>query len=284
MYCLTVDGSFESWRDAARLALQAGLGPQEVQWNDGQATPGLFDSIALNVPQSNHPIAVSPELLKLLKRASRWRGETRWSLLYRVLWRYVRGERSAILPGDEDGSVLHNRIKAVRREAHHLHAFLRLQPCSDTAAPDFVAWFEPAHDILPEASEHFCDRLGQHSWLIATPRDGVYWDGRTLRHERECPVQWRDWAQNPEAAGQALWQAYYSSTFNPARLNPKVMAQHLPVRFWKNLPEGPLIGQMMSDARAGAQRDGQAQHLAGRKGKRIERAPVNAADGPDRLR
>ena len=43
----------------------------------------------------------------------------------------------------------------------------------------------------------------------------------------------------------------------------------MPVRFWINLPEGPLIPQLMSQARAGAQRDGQAMAVAQRSGKTI---------------
>ena len=103
-----------------------------------------------------------------------------------------------------------------------------------------------------------------------------FWDGQRLQHERHCPAQWQAWARQPEDDGQALWRAYYGSTFNPARLNRTVMQQHLPVRFWKHLPEGPLIPQLMSEARAGAQRDGQALVLAGRKGKRI--AQINEGD------
>jgi len=40
--------------------------------------------------------------------------------------------------------------------------------------------------------------------------------------------------------------------------------------FWKNLPEGSLIPQLMSRARAGGQRDGQAERVANRPGKRID--------------
>ena len=57
-------------------------------------------------------------------------------VLYRVLGRFVQGERSAILAGDPDGSELQRRLKAVRREAHHLHAFVRFQPCKAQGAPD----------------------------------------------------------------------------------------------------------------------------------------------------
>jgi len=56
-------------------------------------------------------------------------------------------------------------------------------------------------------------------------------------------------------------------------LNRSVLQSNLPVRFWKNLPEGMLIPQLMSRARAGAQRDGQAERVAARQGKRIGRQP-----------
>lgn len=280
MHSLRFDGTFATWRQAARRALLQNLAPHQLQWLDEEAAPGLFDEAAERAPEPNGRLRVSPELLELLESAAQYRGEERWSLLYRVLWRFVQGERSAILAGDPDGSELQRRLKAVRREAHHLHAFVRFQPCKAQGAPDFVAWFEPAHDILASASGHFAERLGKHSWLIATPRDGVFWDGQQLRHERHCPRQWRDWAQQPEDDGQALWRAYYGSTFNPARLNRTAMQQHLPLRFWKHLPEGPLIPQLMSEARAGAQRDGQALVLAGRKGKRIAQIHEGDASRP----
>ena len=83
------------------------------------------------------------------------------------------------------------------------------------------------------------------------------------------PLSWRDLAQTAQDPGAELWKTYYESTFNPARLNREVMQSNLPVRFWKNLPEGPLIPQLMSRARAGAQRDGQAERVANQPGKRI---------------
>jgi hypothetical protein len=47
------------------------------------------------------------------------------------------------------------------------------------------------------------------------------------------------------------------------------MQGHLPTRFWKNLPEGPLIPALISEARTGKQRDGQARQIAERRGKVI---------------
>lgn len=271
MISVRFDGSFAGWRQAARNLLQQGVTADQINWYSNAGDADLFaaDTPCAAPQQATSAIRVPRQLLNLLESAARYRCTDRWSLLYRVLWRVSHGDRSAMLAGDADGSELHKRLKAVRREAHHLHAFLRFQPCHVEGGPNFVAWHEPAHDILPSASGHFAERMGQHSWLIATPQDGVYWDGQRLHHELHCPPEWQQLAQAPADEGQQLWLAYYGSTFNPARLNRSVLENNMPVRFWKNLPEGPLIPQLMSQARAGAQRDGQAQAVAERTGKSI---------------
>jgi probable DNA metabolism protein len=225
------------------------------------------------------------ELLELLQNAAQYCGDQRWSLLYEVLWRVTHGDRTAMLAGDKLGSELHRRLKQVSREAHHLHAFLRFIALPSVShgkdlevkaalletqtLPEYVAWHEPAHDILRSASEHFVGRMGRHRWMIATPNDGVFYDGERLIHKRQCPPAWQALARNAEDPHGELWLTYYSHIFNPARLNPKVMQGHLPTRFWKNLPEGPLIPALISEARTGKQRDGQARQIAERRGKVI---------------
>lgn len=289
MFNARFDGSFAGWRKVARDLLQQDIEPHQITWLEQDAPGGLFDQTSAPAPTlAGQALRIPRQFLELLEDAAQYRMNDRWSLLYRILWRVVRGEREAMLPGDPDGSELHRRLKGVRREAHHLHAFLRFRPsplqANDSAdGPEFVAWHEPAHDILHSASPHFADRLGAHRWLIATPDDGVYWDGTTLHYQRPCPAHWQQLAQIEDDEGQALWLAYYGSTFNPARLNRGVLENNMPVRFWKNLPEGPLIPQLMSQARAGAQRDGQAEAVARQEGKRIrynDRPPVSGSDAP----
>lgn len=96
-----------------------------------------------------------------------------------------------MLAGDRLGSELQRRIKQVSREAHHLHAFVRFVPLPAALAEqlqlDLVAFHEPAHDILQSASGHFADRLGRQRWLIATPRDGIRFDGSTLTTDGTVP-------------------------------------------------------------------------------------------------
>ncbi|UCJ17976.1 TIGR03915 family putative DNA repair protein [Pseudomonas sp. MM211] len=278
MHQVRFDGSFAGWREAARTQLRRGLAPHQLSWvQDSQENQDLFGQ--LDEPQQavacNSPVRVPRTLLDQLESAARFRCAQRWALLYRILWRVAQGDQAAMLAGDIDGSELHARLKAVRREAHHLHAFLRFKP-RDAAAggPQLVAWHEPAHDILASASGHFAERLGRQTWMIATPDDGVFWDGEHLHYANPCPPEWQQLAQGTDDRNEAMWLAYYGSTFNPARLNRSVLETNMPVRFWRNLPEGPLIPRLMSLARAGAQADGQAQAVAAKSGKRIQRPPL----------
>jgi probable DNA metabolism protein len=277
---LDCDELFATWRQQARWLLSHEVEPSRVSWNtvaDLFATDEALPE-ALGPYQARVPLA----LMTQLQTAACYRGEQRWSVLYEVLWRVGHGDRTAMLAGDRLGSELHRRIKQVTRESHHLHAFLRFvelpappPSIGDVPAlppgPEYVAWHEPAHDILATASEHFIGRMGQKRWLIATPQDGVYYDGSQLIHQRHCPLQWQQMARDAEDPQGELWLTYYSHIFNPARLNPKVMQGHLPTRFWKNLPEGALIPGLISEARTGKQRDGQAQAIGARPGKRIGR-------------
>ncbi len=268
--CLECDGLFGRWREQARWLLSHGVDPSQVSWN-GEREADLF-SAPHGLPTELGPFRsrIPMALPQLLQAASQYRGDQRWSLLYEVLWRVSHGDRTAMLAGDALGSELHRRVKQVSREAHHLHAFLRFveRPATDTG-PQFVAWHEPAHDILEDAAQHFVGRMGRQRWMIATPDDGAFYDGSTLHHERKCPPQWQAMAKGQGDGSEALWRAYYTHTFNPARVNPGIMQGHMPTRFWKGLPEGDLIPRLVLQARHGKQRDGQAAAVAALPGKAI---------------
>jgi probable DNA metabolism protein len=283
---LDCDDQFATWRKQARWLLSHQVDPSRVSWAKAECADLFGSDECLPETLGDYQARIPLGLVELLENAACYRGEQRWSLLYEVLWRVCHGDRTAMLAGDQLGSELHRRIKQVSREAHHLHAFLRFVALpeiadADVGRPEFVAWHEPAHDILASASRHFIGRMGQHRWLIATPQDGVYYDGRQLLHERHCPSAWQQLAQGVDDPHGDLWLAYYSHIFNPARLNPKVMQGHLPTRFWKNLPEGPLIPALISQARTGKQRDGQASEVAAMRGKKILAQPAPIARDVD---
>lgn len=275
MIALDCDDLFDTWRKQARVLLGHGIDPADVTWSQGPMDDLL--AIATPLPEGPGPFRprVPAALLAQLEQAARYRGAQRWNLLYEVLWRVAHGDRTAMLAGDRLGSELQRRIKQVSREAHHLHAFVRFVPLPEAVAErlqlDLVAYHEPAHDILESASSHFADRLGRQRWLIATPTDGIRFDGSNLDYRRQCPGEWIDWARHAEDPGAELWRTYYRSTFNPARLNPDALRLHMPGRFWRHLPEGMLIPQLESLARQGKQRDGQALEVGLQRGKRVGR-------------
>ena len=45
-----------------------------------------------------------------------------------------------------------------------------------------------------------------------------------------------------------LWKTYFASIFNPARLRLDAMRAEMPVKYWKNLPEAPLIAKLTREA------------------------------------
>jgi len=262
--------SFADWRAAARGLLAQRTPPHEVDW----AAPGggdLFGSeLSGSCPENagSAPAAgarISSRLLSTLEAAACFRAPDRWALLYRILWRSQHGDASVISAADEDGARLHAMVKAVRRETHKMHAFLRFRERDPAAgAPRFIAWFEPAHDVLAQAAGHFAKRMGRASWLIVTPDGTAASDGKSLRFG-PAPAS-RPAEVDIDDQGEALWLAYYRSIYNPSRLNTGAMEMHMPVRYWKNLPEGRLIPALVSLASAGARRVGQAPAVGERPG------------------
>ncbi|HEY8608976.1 MAG TPA: UdgX family uracil-DNA binding protein [Noviherbaspirillum sp.] len=269
--------NFAGWRSAARSLLHRGVAPHAVEWIDAEDA-GLFAQAqrgAAEPAEAAHAGAsarVPRHVLDLLRSAARFRAPDRWSLLYRVLWRWCAGEREVMSEADIDGERLYRMARAVRIDTHKMHAFLRFRERPPTVgAPRFVSWFEPRHDILDEIAAHFARRMGGATFLIATPEGSMLWDGERLH---EGPPAQR--IEEIEDAGEGLWLAYYRSIFNPARLNTAAMEQHMPARYWKLMPEARLIPQLVSDAARGARITAQAQAVGAREGARIAIAAERA--------
>ena len=116
----------------------------------------------------------------------------------------------------------------------------------------FVAWYRPDHRILPLAAPFFADRFAVMHWSILTPDASVTWDpsAKQLHFGPGLP---RD-AAPAEDELEGLWRSYYSSIYNPARLNPTAMRSEMPVRYWSNLPELTALPTLItqSASRVGA--------------------------------
>ncbi len=266
--------SFEQWRAAARDLLAHQVAPDAVQWISHKDDGDLFAQGLADGPTAllhgSPTLRIPRQLMEMLQNAACCRVPNRWAFLYLVLWRWQHGEHDVLSAADEDGARLHRMVKAVKREEHDMHAYIRFRERRvEAGPPQFVAWFEPGHDVLPQVARHFASRMGRVTWMIATPEASVMWDGATLHSTG--PLM-----RGPEDiddAGEALWLTYYRSIFNPARLNADLMHGHIPSRFWKNLPEGALVPAMVSQAASGARKVGQTRSVGQRGGTVI---PVSA--------
>jgi len=246
-WCVALAGpvDIEGWRTAARDAWRAGVRPDQLVFQVPGEAGDLFGGAPPPAPRPDAPMPFVPrDFLPLAELAVRHRDPERFALLYDVLWRIAGGARGLLDDAaDPVLARLRDMAKAVRRDAHKMHAFVRF---TEVEGPRHVAWFEPDHFIEEAEAGFFIRRFAQLCWSIATPRLSLHWDGDTLSIG---PPGRRD-ALPPPDAGEALWRAYFAAIFNPARLKPAAMRSEMPVKYWKNLPEAQDIPRLMAEAPA----------------------------------
>jgi len=245
--------TFDQWRAEARRALWAGFDPSAIDLQDGwQAQiPLAFGEKEAKLPQGAHaaqgsrPFRVTRGFLKTAKRVACHRATERWNLLYRLLWRLTHGEPELLeVLTDDDVYLVQAWEKQVRRDVHHMKAFVRFRQCTRDGEEWFVAWYRPEHRVASLVASHFVDRFTSMRWTILTPDESLCWDLRTLHHG---PGTGRDSAPEGDAL-EETWRRYYASTFNPARVKLKAMKAHMPRRHWPDLPETQVIHQMLAEA------------------------------------
>jgi probable DNA metabolism protein len=272
----------DAWRVQARIALRAGVAPELMAWGDALdadlfAAPATATAPGVPPPATRPPSAtarVPRDFLDLAETVLAHRDAARHALLYRLLWRIVHGE-PGLLGDPLDPDVHRARVleKSVRRDLHKMKAFVRFRAVPGEAEA-FVAWFEPEHHILDLVSGFFLRRFAGMRWAILTPYRSVAWDGEGLAfgpgaHRADAPG---------DDAGEALWRAYYANIFNPARLNPRMMRQEMPQKYWKHLPETALLPGLLRDAGARvrdmAARDAEAPRKPAMVARGIASAPA----------
>jgi DNA polymerase len=245
---LAPGADLDGFRAAVRRLVAAQVPPADVIWDGGDGD--LFGDTA---PIDAAPVALPRELAHLIETVVCHRDPERYALLYTLVWRVTRGER-ALLEVASDPLVHRLMLmqKTIRRDIHKMHAFLRFREVRDPPEEDrggkerYVAWFEPDHYILEAAAPFFVNRFRGLCWSILTPMGALHWDGAKLLAGPPAAK-----SDAPEGdAFETAWQGYYESTFNPARVNPKVMRGHMPKKYWRNLPETQAIPALVQEAPA----------------------------------
>ncbi|HEX4750263.1 MAG TPA: TIGR03915 family putative DNA repair protein, partial [Bryobacteraceae bacterium] len=230
---------FDDWRNTARKLLSAGIPPDQITWNGG-----LFSD--RSPPEgSEKTTSVPREFLDSAQIVALHGDDTRWALLYRVLYRLTHGERNLLkIDIDDDVHQLRLMQKAVSRDMHKMKAFVRFRRIAESEPEQYVAWHRPDHRILHALAPWFAQRFGNMRWSILTPEESVHWDTEHLTYGPGIPH-----SQAPsEDDLEDLWREYYAAVFNPARVKVKAMKAEMPVRHWATLPEAQIIPDLLAKA------------------------------------
>jgi len=244
MITVSLDRTWEDWRQKARDLLAQNVSPQNIQW---LCDPHEFP---LGTPYS--PSAVASEL-KLPREfvlaamfVSVHRDDSTWALLYKIAWRIQNEERQLMRIGvDPDIRELESRRHSVGRDLHKMHAFVRFRELKTDDGVWYQAWYRPDHRITRLAAPFFKDRFNGMKWVIMTEDETVAWDQKELSFLAGVPE-----CELPPDHKEDLWKTYYSSIFNPARVKVAMMKKEMAVRYWDRLPESQLIAQLLADAPA----------------------------------
>lgn len=271
---LPSDADYGAWRAAARSLLAADVAPEEIAWNGAD----LFGSDALS-PKADIQLTVPRAFVDAAEKAALHSDPKRFALLYRVLWRLQRNRHLMEDAADPDIVSLNALAKAVRRDEHKMHAFVRFREVETPEGPRFVSWFEPQHNIVAATADFFVRRFVGMRWSIITPRASIHWDGENLTHSpggvrSDVPA---------EDARDEDWRAYYQSMFNPARLKVQAMKREMPKHYWRNLPEAQDIPSLIQAASTRTEEMVAATPTTPKKRAGAAHAKIAPEDLPDRL-
>ncbi len=242
---LAHETDFEGWRQAARTLALDGVTPEDVTWNV-RGDEELFASTETTLPphSSTETFSVSAKFIELAQIAILHRDRERFALLYRLLWRLRRHHDLLEVATDPDVGRVSAMAKAVRRDEHKMHAFVRFREVGRERDAHFVAWFEPEHHIVELAAPFFARRFADMPWSILTPERCAHWDGLAISF---TPGVSKAMAPTSDRL-EETWRRYYATIFNPARLKVKAMNAEMPKKYWRNLPEASMIRPLIADA------------------------------------
>ncbi len=236
---------FDGWRTAARSLALADVTPAEVAWSV-KGDDELFAPTATPLPPHapDDTFTVSAKFVELAKIAILHRDRERFALLYRLLWRLRLHHDLLEIATDSDVARVNAMAKAVRRDEHKMHAFVRFREVGRERDARYIAWFEPEHHIVERAAPFFARRFADMPWSILTPDLCAHWDGLAVAFtpgvaKSEAPASDRL---------EETWRRYYATIFNPARLKVKAMQTEMPRKYWRNLPEASMIKPLIADA------------------------------------
>src|SRR5262245_597368 len=125
------------FRQAVRFLVARRTPPEEVDWTSGQSSLPFGDPGFAIAPS----VVLPRKVANLVERVVCHGDPERYALLYQLVWRVVQGERSLL---EVESDLLVHRLvrmaKAVDRDLHKMHAFLRFRRVGGRLGERFMAW------------------------------------------------------------------------------------------------------------------------------------------------
>lgn len=178
---------FDDWRSVARRLLDAETSPEEVAFLECERRqqPLAFGEEGFDVERREllglRRYVVPKAFMALARLVACHRDATRWTLLYRLLWRLTHGEPRLLSKGEDDDVVRARAMeKQVERDAQRMKSSVRFRQVEKDGKTWFVAWHRASHRVAPMAAPFFVERFAAMRWMICTPDELICWDGETL--------------------------------------------------------------------------------------------------------
>jgi DNA polymerase len=237
---------FAAWQRAAKWLLLEQTPPHHIEWIErGAEQASLFATAEEFAHDHRGALAVPRAFVEIAQTVALHRDARHWDRMYRVLWRLLHEDRNLLhISVDPDVRALIELQQEVRLAAQRMQAFVRFRELKSEHR--FVAWYRPDHRVIRRVAPGFIRRFKSMRWSILTPDECVHWNDGDLRF---TPGVLREAARGTALSAdniEDLWREYYRSTFNPARVNEKLMRQHMPARVWENMPEAEVVRETLA--------------------------------------
>jgi probable DNA metabolism protein len=243
------DGTFEGYLCAVACGLEHGDEAAEFLRPDNPDAGGLFASPLIEMVTAQETAfhlrdrfvsAVSREAFATVRYAF----HSQLPGVEELLWHYIRlglemGKRLHRMLAREPVHSVNRIARRVAHEAHKFKGFVRFREVAWSDRTFLYSVVEPDADILPFIAPHFCERVGDHPWMIhdlARSQAAVY-DLTQWRLVREIDLASAPAYTPGEDACVRLWRGYFEHLAIPERRNPRLQRQHVPVRYRRNLVE-----------------------------------------------
>ena len=219
--------------------------PAAIAWQVEGETADLFAGPDTSPPPAGPSFAVPRGFVDLAKKAICHSDPERFALLYAMLLKLRANRRAMEDRADPLLDRLERMAKEVRRDLHKMHAFVRFREVERRCRRALRRFLRARPSHRP-----------RHRGLLRAPlhRDAlVDPDPRTVdplgRRDARPKARARRRGDAPDGDPvEAVWKTYYASIFNPARVKVKAMTKEMPKKYWKNMPETALIGELLAGA------------------------------------